>query len=70
MNSMTKKPEPIPDPTSDGFAPNGTNRKAILNRNILDAAPAKLLSIIATKVEVIRQIAMNWSGLQPFLVIS
>ena len=51
VESMVKKPAPKVDPETGGFAPNGARRKAGLNRNILDSAPATLLAMISTKAE-------------------
>ena len=50
IGKMTRKPEPIPD-GNGGFAPNGASHKARLHQAILDAAPGKLLGMIATKAE-------------------
>jgi putative transposase len=51
VEPMVKKPAPKVDPETGGFAPNGARRKAVLNRNILDSAPATLLAMISTKAE-------------------
>lgn len=51
VEAMTKAPKPVKDETIGAFLPNGAAKKASLNRNILDAAPTKLLTMIATKAE-------------------
>lgn len=50
VKSMTKKPTSKQDETGE-FQANGANRKAKLNRSILDAAPAKLIQLLTCKAE-------------------
>jgi putative transposase len=49
VRNMSKAPKPKPKETGKGFAPNGSKRKAGLNRSILDQAWSKFETILAYK---------------------
>ena len=52
VKGMTKKPKAKADPNKPGeFLPNGAQKKANLNRGILDAAPMMLPGMLTTKAE-------------------
>ncbi len=52
VKTMTRAPQPKPDPDRPGeFLPNGSSAKAGLNREILDTAPATFLKLVALKAE-------------------
>lgn len=50
VTAMSRAPKAKPDPEQPGeYLPNGTARKAGLNRSILDAAPSMLIGMLRTK---------------------
>ena len=51
IEKMVKRPAPLHNPLTGVYLENGASSKAKLNRSILDAAPATLLAMIATKAE-------------------
>ena len=51
VKEMVRRPEPKQDTETGEFLPNGSGRKATLHREIHDAAPAMLLSMIRVKAE-------------------
>ena len=50
-DKMVRRPAPRQDEQTGEFLPNGAGREAGRHRNILDAAPAKLLAMVTTKAE-------------------